>query len=91
MSRSLDTSARYWWRVIAQNPCGSSGGGADADTVYTDGFDGLPVPSPDGRQLAWTSTRAGGDQGQLYLAQWNHEKALEAIRNAPPRQPSKKS
>src|SRR5215471_8204264 len=25
--------------------------------TYTDGFDGLPVPSPDGKQLAWTSTR----------------------------------
>ena len=53
--------------------------------TYTDGFDGLPVPSPDGKQLAWTSTRAGGDAGQLYLAQWNHAKALEALKNAPPR------
>jgi len=53
--------------------------------TYSDGFDGLPVPSPDGRQLAWTSTRGGGSNGQLYLAQWNHEKALEAIKNAPPR------
>ena len=25
--------------------------------TYSDGFDGLPVPSPDGKQLAWTSTR----------------------------------
>lgn len=55
--------------------------------TYTNGFDGLPVPSPDGAQLAWTSTRAGGDQGQIYLAQWNHEKAREALRHAPPRQP----
>ena len=59
--------------------------------TYSDGFDGLPVPTPDGRQLAWTSSRAGGSEGQLYLAQWNHEKALEAIRKAPPRKPSKKS
>ena len=28
--------------------------------TYTDGFDGLPVPSPDGKTLAWTSSRAGG-------------------------------
>jgi Tol biopolymer transport system component len=54
--------------------------------TYSDGFDGLPVPSPDGRQLAWTSSRSGGSAGQLFLAQWNHEKAVEAIRNAPPRQ-----
>lgn len=59
--------------------------------TYSPGFDGLPVPSPDGRQLAWTSSRAGGSEGQLYLAQWNHEKALEAIRNAPPKVPGKKS
>ncbi len=53
--------------------------------TYSAGFDGLPVPSPDGRQLAWTSSRAGGSDGQLYLAQWNHEKALEALRKAPAR------
>jgi Tol biopolymer transport system component len=57
--------------------------------TYSDGFDGLPVPSPDGRQLAWTSSRSGGtgSAGQLFLAQWNHEKALEAIKNAPLRRP----
>jgi Tol biopolymer transport system component len=61
--------------------------------TYTDGFDGLPVPSPDGKQLAWTSSRSGGagSAGQLFLAQWNHEKALEALKNAPPRKPAKKS
>src|SRR5215831_11881626 len=53
--------------------------------TYSDGFDGLPVPSPDGTMLAWTSSRAGGSAGQLFLAQWNHQKALEALRQAPPR------
>jgi Tol biopolymer transport system component len=53
--------------------------------TYADGFDGLPVPSPDGRQLAWTSTRAGGSEGQIFLGQWNHEKALEALKAAPTR------
>jgi len=51
--------------------------------TYSDGFDGLPVPSPDGKTLAWTSSRSGGAAGQLFLAQWNHEKALEAVRTAP--------
>jgi Tol biopolymer transport system component len=51
--------------------------------TYSDGFDGLPVPSPDGTQLSWTSSRAGGTAGQIYLAQWNHERALQAIRSAP--------
>jgi Tol biopolymer transport system component len=53
--------------------------------TYSDGFDGLPVPSPDGKTLAWTSSRSGGAAGQLFLAQWDHEKALEAIRSAPVR------
>ena len=53
--------------------------------TYSEGFDGLPVPSPDGRQLAFTSTRGGTAQGQLFLAQWNHEKAVAAINAAPNR------
>jgi Tol biopolymer transport system component len=48
--------------------------------TYSDGFDGLPVPSPDGRQLAWTSSRAGGREGQIFLAQWNHQRAQELLR-----------
>ncbi len=54
--------------------------------TYTDRFDGLPVPSPDGRQLVWTSSRHGGDGGQLYIADWNHEAARQALAAAPPRQ-----
>jgi Tol biopolymer transport system component len=58
--------------------------------TYSDGFDGLPVPSPDGKRLAWTSTRGGGSDGQIFLADWNHEAALEALRRAPERRPSTK-
>jgi Tol biopolymer transport system component len=53
--------------------------------TYSDGFDGLPVPSPDGRQVAWTSSRSGGREGQIFLAQWNHERALERLQTAPDR------
>jgi len=53
--------------------------------TYSDGFDGLPVPSPDGRQLAWTSNRAGGREGQIYLAAWNHDAARAALKAAPAR------
>ncbi len=53
--------------------------------TYTDRFDGLPVPSPDGRQLVWTSSRHGGDGGQLYIADWNHEAALAALETSPDR------
>ena len=48
--------------------------------TYADGFDGLPVPSPDGRRLAWTSSRGGGREGQIFLAEWNHERALAALK-----------
>ena len=53
--------------------------------TWTDRFDGLPVPSPDGRQLVWTSSRHGGDGGQLYIADWNHEAALAALEASPAR------
>jgi Tol biopolymer transport system component len=53
--------------------------------TYSDGFDGLPVPSPDGRQLAWTSSRAGGREGQIFLAAWSHEAALARLAAAPDR------
>lgn len=57
----------------------------------TPGFDGLPVPTPDGRELVWTSNRygaSGRQTGQLYRADWNHEKALALLEEAPPRKPS---
>ena len=50
--------------------------------TYSDGFDGLPVPSPDGRRLAWTSNRGLGREAQIFLADWNHEQALAAIQSA---------
>jgi Tol biopolymer transport system component len=53
--------------------------------THSDGFDGLPVPSPDGTRLAWTTNRGGGREGQLYLAEWNHAHALAALEAAPAR------
>lgn len=50
----------------------------------TDGFDGLPVFSPDGKSLAWTSTRRS-EKGQIMLGAWNHEHALAALAQAPAR------
>ena len=54
--------------------------------TYTDGFDGLPVPTPDGEGLSWTSTRHRGDGGQIFLATWNHEAALRALQRSPLRE-----
>lgn len=53
--------------------------------TYTDGFDGLAAFSPDGKTLAWTSTRRGGAGAQILLGEWNHEHALAALADAPAR------
>lgn len=51
----------------------------------TDGFDGLPVFSPEGERLLWTSTRTSNGQSQLFLSQWDHEAARELLASAPRR------
>lgn len=45
----------------------------------TDGFDGLPVFSPDGKKLSWTSGRTSGGQSQIFIADWDHDHALSAL------------
>ncbi len=55
--------------------------------TYTDGFDGLPVFSPDGKQLCWTTNRATMEsrKGQLFIGDWDHQAALAALNATPPR------
>jgi hypothetical protein len=36
---ALDTSARYWWRVIASNACGTSIGGRADTSLFASGFE----------------------------------------------------
>ncbi len=54
----------------------------------TKGFDGLPVFSPDGTRLAWTTNRTASGKSQIFLAQWNHERARTLLglldRETPP-------
>ncbi len=47
-----------------------------ARVTFTDGFDGLPCFSPDGKSLSWTSNRGAAKQSQIHLAGWNHEAAM---------------
>jgi len=54
--------------------------------TYTDGFDGLPVPTPDGESMVWTSSRGGDGKGQLWTGRWNHQNALDALAASPARQ-----
>ena len=50
--------------------------------THTDGFDGLPVFSPDGKKLLWTSTRTENEKSQLFMGQWNHAAALAALKKS---------
>jgi Tol biopolymer transport system component len=54
--------------------------------TFTDGFDGLPVFSPDGARLCWTSGRTSDGKSQLFLGKWNHPAALKAIEESPKRE-----
>ena len=45
----------------------------------TEGTDILPVFSPDGGKLAWSTTRTPGGASQIHIGDWNHEKALELL------------
>jgi len=60
----------------------ANGGREPTRVTYSDGFDGLPVFSPDGTKLCWTSGRTSSGQSQLFLANWNHSAALAAISQA---------
>ena len=42
-------------------------------------FDGLPVFSPNGKQLVWTSGRTASGQSQLFRGDWNDEEARRAL------------
>lgn len=45
---------------------------------FVPGFDGLPVFSPDGRQISWTHRNEKGES-QIYIAPWNDGKARELL------------
>ncbi len=47
--------------------------------TYTDGFDGLPAFSPDGKRLAWTTNRTPGGASQIHVADWNDVEARRLL------------
>ena len=52
---------------------------------FTPGFDGLPVFSPDGKKLCWTTNRTADAKSQLWLADWDDTAARKALEEAPAR------
>lgn len=46
---------------------------------YTTGFDGLPVFTPDGKRLAWTTNRTSSKRSQIFIADWDHERARKLL------------
>ncbi len=57
----------------------AEGPSAPVRVTYTDGFDGLPVFTPDGKGISWTATRTSNKKSQIFKAKWNHEKARELL------------
>ena len=51
--------------------------------TYTPGFDGLPVFTPVGEHLAWTTNRTTTNQSQIFMADWNHARAMELLELKP--------
>ena len=45
----------------------------------TQGTDILPVFSPDGNRLAWSTARTPGGASQIHMADWDHQLALELL------------
>ncbi len=46
--------------------------------TYLEGFDGLPVFSPDGSKISWTRKDEKGES-QIYLADWDDQKARSLL------------
>lgn len=43
--------------------------------TFEEGFDGLPVFTPDGKHVAWTRKPANSDESQIYIGDWDDHQA----------------
>ena len=58
---------------------GAEGRSEPVRVTRTAGFDGLPVFSPDGNSLTWTSNRTPGKTSQIFLADWDDREARRLL------------
>ena len=58
----------------------AAGESAPVRVTNSDGFDGLASFSPDGKRITWTSNLNEKKQSQIYIADWDHEAALKALK-----------
>jgi Tol biopolymer transport system component/Zn-dependent M28 family amino/carboxypeptidase len=49
----------------------AAGSSQPVRVTFTDGFDGLPAFSPDGKRLTWSSGRGPQKRPQIFFAEWN--------------------
>ena len=47
-----------------------------------EGFDSLPTFSPDGKTISWTSNATPTKKSQIFIADWDHESALQALESS---------
>ncbi len=47
--------------------------------THFQGFDGLPVFTPDGQYLTWSSARTPNAQSQIFIAGWDDQKVRQAL------------
>lgn len=73
------TTNRHGFSNFELYLCRADGQGEPVRVTHTEGFDGLPVFLPDGKRLSWTSTRTAKKQSQIFMADWDHQAAREAL------------
>ncbi len=56
--------------------------------THTDRFDGLATFSPDGKLICWTSNHTESGFSQMFIAEWDHQAALDALAASPRRAPT---
>ncbi|NNE94091.1 MAG: M28 family peptidase [Verrucomicrobiales bacterium] len=57
----------------------ANGNGEPVRVTHTEGFDGLPAFSPDGKTLAWTSNRTSAKTSQIFISKWDHDAARRML------------